>query len=100
MQGNRAQEHGNANLELQDRAVLKLTGVCNVDAFDEEKITLQTEQGVLEIQGAALNITQLDLEAGQVQLEGAIDALIYQQEKRKKSSLKHKNAGFVKRLFS
>lgn len=47
--------------------MMRLSGVHNVDIFDEEKIVLQTELGKLEIQGQHLNVTNLDVEHGSLQ---------------------------------
>ena len=51
-------------IELVNREMLKLTGVQHIDVFEDEKIALRTEQGILEVQGAQLNITHLDLDSG------------------------------------
>ncbi len=94
------QEFGNSVLELSNRDVLKLTGVQNVDVFEDEKIVLRTEQGVLEIQGVNLNITRLDLETGVLQIDGAIDAIIYAQEKQKRKAKKQVKQSFVQKMLS
>ncbi len=94
------QEFGNSVLELSNREVLKLTGVQNVDVFEDEKITLRTEQGALEIQGVNLNITRLDLETGVLQIDGAIDAIIYAQEKQKRKAKKQVKQSFVQKMLS
>lgn len=39
------------SLQLEDRAVLRATGVSRVDFFSEELITAQTDQGQLHIKG-------------------------------------------------
>ena len=65
------QEHRNqVTLELIDRQMMRLNGVNNVDVFDEEKIVLQTELGKLEIKGQQLNVTSLDVEDGNLQVDG------------------------------
>ena len=88
-----------AVLELKDRQMMRLSGVQNVDVFDEEKIVLQTELGKLEIRGQHLNVTSLDVENGNLQVDGMIDSFVYLEEKRKRS-LKKRTSGDRFRLFS
>ena len=88
-----------AVLELKDRQMMRLSGVQNVDVFDEEKIVLQTELGKLEIRGQHLNVTSLDVENGNLQVDGMIDSFVYLEEKRKRS-MKKKTSGNRFRLFS
>ena len=71
------QEQEKGTLELVDRQLMRLSGVNNVDVFDEEKIVLQTELGKLEIKGQHLNVTNLDVETGSLQVDGVIDSFAY-----------------------
>lgn len=87
-------------LELTDRQYLWLTGVQNVDVFDEEKIVLQTELGKLEIQGQQLNVTNLDVEYGKLQVDGRINSIAYPEEKKKMKHSSRKKRGFFSRLHS
>lgn len=94
------QEHRNqVTLELIDRQMMRLNGVNNVDVFDEEKIVLQTELGKLEIKGQQLNVTSLDVEDGNLQVDGMIDSFVYLEEKKKRTA-KKKRSGVISRLFS
>lgn len=94
------QENGNALLELTNREILHVTGVQNVDVFEEEKIVLHTEQGALEIQGTGLNITHLDLETGSLQITGMMDAIFYPKEKQKRQSRKSPKQSFLSKMLS
>lgn len=94
------QETGKAGLELVDRQLMRLSGVNNVDVFDEEKIVLQTELGKLEIQGQHLNVTSLDVESGSLQVDGVIDSIAYIQEQKTRSKGGRKRKGFAGRFFS
>lgn len=94
------QEQEKASLELVDRQMMRLSGVNNVDVFDEEKIVLQTELGKLEIKGQHLNVTSLDVENGSLQVDGIIDAFAYVEEKKKRGKSGKKGTGLVSRLFS
>ncbi len=87
-----------ATLELVDRQMMRLSGVNNVDVFDEEKIVLQTELGKLEIRGQHLNVTSLDVEDGNLQVDGLIQSFVYVEEPQKRSKKKQKK--MLSRLFS
>lgn len=87
-----------ATLELIDRQMMRLSGVNNVDIFDEEKIVLQTELGKLEIRGQRLNVTSLDVEDGNLQVDGLIHSFVYVEDTPKRS--KKKQSKLVSRLFS
>ncbi|MBR1560636.1 MAG: sporulation protein YabP [Clostridia bacterium] len=78
-------------VELKDRKKLNITGVEDVDCFNEQIVVLQTPLGTLTVTGAGLNVSQLDLEAGKVALEGEVDALEYTGGRRK--------GGVLGRLF-
>ena len=94
------QEQGSSYLELSNREVLKLTGIQHVEVFEEEKIILRTAQGSLEIQGAELNIVNLYLDSGTIQIEGAIDAMRYSQERKKRQNKNRAQQSFLQKMFS
>jgi len=67
---------------LNDRKKLSLTGVQDVDCFNEQLVVLRTPLGTLTVTGAAMNVSQLNLEDGRVEVEGEIDALEYSGGKK------------------
>ncbi len=71
-----------------------ITGIREVISFDEKEILLNTEEGKLDIKGEALHIKHLDLESGEISLEGRIDSLSYPGRKKDK-----KEESLLKRLF-
>ncbi|MGI6360848.1 MAG: sporulation protein YabP [Bacillota bacterium] len=77
---------------LYDREKLVFCGVLSVESFDTDTILLVTNLGDLLISGENLHINQLDLEQGQVGINGYINSLVYQKSKEK-------SAGFLKRLL-
>ena len=62
---------------LEDREQLTVSGVEEVESFDESSILLSTARGGLEIQGEGLHIEKLSLDGGDLKVEGTIHALIY-----------------------
>ena len=79
------------SVTLNDRKKLSLTGVEDVDCFNEQIVVLRTALGTLTVAGAGLNISQLSLEAGRVEIEGEVDAMEYTGAK--------KSGGLWGRLF-
>ena len=77
---------------LADRKRLSLTGIEDVDCFNEQLVVLRTPLGTLTIAGAGLNISRLDLEDGRVEIDGEVDAMEY-------SGGKKKSGGLFGRLF-
>ena len=65
------------SLMLENRQNGRITGVKDIKSFDEKEILLFTQAGKLIIQGEQLHVKQLDLEKGEVDLEGKVDSLTY-----------------------
>ena len=63
---------GHHNLILEDRAKLTLTGVTDVDCFDERMINLFTGLGELTIKGRNLHINDVSVETGDMTITGDI----------------------------
>lgn len=84
-----AMEH---RILLEEREQLVISGVEEVESFDENAIFLTTALGALEIQGEELHIEKLSLDGGDLKVEGRVNALIYGEENRERG-------GFFARLF-
>lgn len=65
-------------LTLNERKNLTMTGATEVISFDENVVVLKTTLGTLTIHGKGLQLKNLSLEGGQVAVDGAIAALIYE----------------------
>lgn len=68
------------NVILEDRRSLTVSGVSDVDSFDEEAVVLFTELGELTVRGASLHMNKLNVETGEVSIEGDIESLSYRDE--------------------
>lgn len=75
-------------LTLTDRSELSLTGINDVDAFNEQEITALCETGELVIKGELLHIEELSLESGIMTVKGKITSLEYNEKFTKTSVLK------------
>ena len=87
--GNRALYH---QLQLDGREKLLVGGVENVERFDENAIIMSTCAGTLIITGEDLHIGKLSLEGGELNVEGHIDSLEYEDDVPT-------SGGFLSRLF-
>ena len=64
---------------LGNRKNGSITGVLDVISFDITEVLLETEQGMLNIKGKDLHVNRLNLEKGEVDIEGTVDAISYSQ---------------------
>ena len=78
---------------LEDRRLLTVSGVSDVDSFDEHVVIVFTDQGELVVRGNDLHINRLSVEVGELLLEGKISSLAYQDEAPKASG------GFFSKVF-
>ena len=78
---------GEHRVVLEDREQLTVSGVEEVESFDDTTILLTTARGDLEIQGEGLHIEKLSLDGGDLKVEGQVSALIYQSERRERGGL-------------
>lgn len=66
-------------VEVVQRKEVRVDGVQHVESFTEEEIKVETNMGGIVIVGENLNITQLDLEAGSLQVSGFVNRIQYQE---------------------
>ncbi len=79
-------------LTLEGRARLAVTGITEIESFDENTVVLYTTRGTLVIHGRQLHLSTLSVDGGQASVDGTIDSLTYEDEQRGGS-------GFLSRLF-
>lgn len=83
---------GGHTLTLTDRSTATITGVEDVDCFNEQIVVLRTPLGSLTLSGENLNISQLSLGEGRLIVEGEISAIEY-------SHVRKHGGGFLGRLL-
>ena len=54
---------------LEGREKLTISGVVDVQSFDEEQVLLETVRGMLVVRGQGLHVERLQLEAGKLIVE-------------------------------
>lgn len=76
----------NQRIELTGRERLTVTGVEDVERFDELSVVMHTAAGVLVVSGEDLHIGKLSLDGGELLVEGHIDSLCYEDTPVRKES--------------
>ena len=79
-------------LELTGRERLVVSGVEDVERFDELGIVMSTAAGTLVVTGEDLHIGKLSLDGGELHVDGRIDAVSYEDAGQGRG-------GFFSRLF-
>ena len=80
------------NLVLEDRKILKATGIKDVEGFDETKVYAMLEGLSFTIGGKNLKVISFSAESGNLIVEGEIDSVFY-------SNTLSRKAGFFERIF-
>ena len=65
------------SIVLNCREKLVMTGAEDVNGFNEETISVKTSCGMLIIKGRNLHIDKLNLETGDLSIDGKINAMQY-----------------------
>lgn len=84
---------GTHNIIMENRNILTLSGVTHVDSFDERCIALYTQLGELVIKGRELLINSVNVETGDMSIEGDIWSLNYGDRNQRGP------VSFVRKLF-
>lgn len=82
------------SLLLENKEVLTVTGVENVDSFNDEAVALITNKGKLTIKGTKLNISKLNVDEGRLIVKGVINSLVFSDHDGQKEKV-----SLVKKLF-
>lgn len=79
-------EHRQDNMQLphhillEERGRLSISGVSEVESFDENTIVMQTSHGLLVVRGENLHIEKLSLDGGDLIVEGEVSSLTYEED--------------------
>ncbi len=75
------------NFIMENRKKLTLTGVQDVESFDENTVLLETDLGELTIKGTDLHILGFNKETGDLDMEGMIYAFVYSDTQKQTGSV-------------
>ena len=78
-------------MDRREKAVL--TGVTDVERFDENEVVLHTHGGRLILTGTGLHVSSLQLEEGRLLVDGTIDGAVYD------SGAMKRRGGFLRRAL-
>ncbi len=82
------------NINMESRKKITVSGVEDIESFDEEKVVIYTSMGTLSINGYDFKINKLSVDDGCLVVEGDIYSLEYSDIQKA-----DKNGGFLKRMF-
>lgn len=83
------------NVILENREKLSVSGVEHVNSYNENTIVLYTVKGKITIKGNSLNLNKLNLEDGNVTINGSINGIIYSERDTPNS----KSGGLLGKMF-
>jgi len=83
---------------MTNREHVVIEGVEHVASFDEEEIILETKMGLLLLKGENLHIIQLNLEEGNLVVEGLCKAIDFSEDKAVKG-FRGKSKNLLNRLL-
>ena len=70
------------NVVIEDCRRITATGVSQVMSFDEQQVVMDTDHGVLTVEGSGLHVEKLSLDIGEVAIVGTVAALYYTRQKQ------------------
>ena len=89
---NRTRAEAAHHIVLEEREQLSVSGVEEVESFDEASVVLNTNRGTIIIRGEGLHLQMLSLDGGQVSVDGLVDSIQYENDAQTSGS-------FFSRLF-
>lgn len=82
------------NVIMENRRKISVSGVEDIESFNEEQIILYTCNGVLIINGRGMHISKLSIDNGETTITGEFNSLTYNDAYGKKDK-----AGILARLL-
>lgn len=68
------------NIIIENRMKISISGVSDVENFDENTVVLYTNRGLLSVHGTGLSVEKLNLETGELAIEGEFSGLEYSRD--------------------
>lgn len=86
-------KQANHNVIMENRRTVSISGVTDVDNFDDKTILIYTQMGELAVHGKNLHVNSMSVETGEMTLDGDIYSLVYGDKD------KHSPVTFLGKLF-
>ena len=80
-------------LTVMNREKMTVIGVEDVESFDDDMIIAYTTEGVMTVKGGNFKINRLNVEVGELEIEGDIDSIEYAD------GHKAEKGGFFSKIF-
>ncbi len=64
-------------LTLDDRRKLWVTGVQEVESFDEDEVAVHTVKGLMVVRGEGLKVEKLEKTSGELTVSGLVQSMEY-----------------------
>ena len=74
-------------ISIEERKILKATGITDVEGFDETKVYAMLEDMAFTIGGKNLKVVSFSSESGDLAVEGEIDSVSYSRAISRKSGI-------------
>ena len=68
------------NIIIEGRKKISVSGVTDVDRFDENTVILYTSMGGLTVKGEELHVNDLSVTSGEMNIEGSINSISYSED--------------------
>ncbi len=81
---NNLEENSEQNVELRSRSSMVLSGILDVESFNDTTIIAESSLGSISIDGEGLKIESFSSSDGKLTLIGKIDAFCYFGREKKK----------------
>ena len=78
---------GAHSLSLAERKRLTVSGVADVESFDENTVVLDTSGGVLIVRGSELRVDKMSIEGGELTVTGLVNSLNYEEGRAERGGL-------------
>lgn len=82
------------NIIIENREKMTVSGVLDVESFNDEGITMETELGILIVKGYDLRISRLSLDNAELVIEGEVYSCEYEDREGARSKF-----GFFAKMF-
>ncbi len=89
------QENNIHNVIVEGRKKISVSGVQDMECFDDGKVVVYTSMGVMEIKGMGFHMNKLSLDTGEIVVEGDIDSVVYEKPQGEQG----KTRGFFAKMF-
>ena len=70
---------------IEKREKITMTGIRDVESYDEETVSAKSECGDITVRGHNLKISRLSVESGDMVVDGEIDSVVYSKGKQEGS---------------